>query len=343
MGQNGDAVFRDEAADRERIERRGRRFEDCEHPAIGFQSPMLVVGKSQPIPQAVRILRHHDGKGCEARCGIGIGLCADALEPPEFRYPAQEPGEKSMVGEDADGLSAVARHENLHQFVTDALARQEREAFALGPRCGQTLGVGLHLGVFRVEPEEAQDSQVVLADARMRVADETHPPRREVRDALGVVVDVSVAIERQRIDGEVAPQRIDGEVASEMNDRAASVGFHVLPQARDLEWLALDDHRDGAVIDAGRHGFQPGPSRPRVDDGRRRRGGEIDFGHRPVEKRIAHGAADDPGLLAPAVQDRHQAAKARPFQQGGGTRMVDRMSHWKCPGTRTPFSMCDGT
>ncbi len=143
--------------------------------------------------------------------------------------------------------------------------------------------------------------------------------RRAARSAtpVGVVVDASVEIERQRIDGEIAAQRIGGEIAAEMNDRAASVGFHILPQGRDLEWLALDDHRDGAVIDAGRHGLQPGPSGPRLDDGQASPWWR-DRLRSPACPRSALRTAPPTIRVSspPPFSTVEQAAKPRPFQQG---------------------------
>ena len=55
----------------------------------------------------------------------------------------------------------------------------------------------------------------------------------------GIIVDAPVETEREGVDGEIAAQGIGGEIAPEMHDRAPAVGFHVLPQGRDLERLAL--------------------------------------------------------------------------------------------------------
>ena len=49
------------------------------------------------------------------------------------------------------------------------------------------------LAIGGVEAEEAQDAQIVLGDARCRLADEAHAPRRDVVEPADVVVDRAVA------------------------------------------------------------------------------------------------------------------------------------------------------
>ena len=55
--------------------------------------------------------------------------------------------------------------------------------------------VGRALAVGGVEAEEAQDAQIVLGDARRRIADEAHAPRREIGKPADIVVDGAVARE----------------------------------------------------------------------------------------------------------------------------------------------------
>ena len=69
------------------------------------------------------------------------------------------------------------------QLLAHPLGRQARKPFALGNAGGKALGVGRALAILGRQPEEAQDAQVVLADALPRLADEAHAARREVGDS----------------------------------------------------------------------------------------------------------------------------------------------------------------
>ena len=53
----------------------------------------------------------------------------------------------------------------------------------LSPQRGvQCIGVDLALAVPGMETEQPQDAQIIFADARRRVADETHTPVRQIFD-----------------------------------------------------------------------------------------------------------------------------------------------------------------
>ena len=75
----------------------------------------------------------------------------------------------------------------------------------------------------------------------------------EIGKPADIVVHRAVARDRQRIDGEVAPLGVRLPVAAERDLGVAAEGLDVLAQRRDLERRAVDHHRDGAVLDAGRH------------------------------------------------------------------------------------------
>ncbi len=122
----------------------------------------------------------------------------------------------------------------------------------------QSVPVGRPVRVLGMEAEKPQDAQVVLADAGWRVADEADPPGGEIREAVRVVVEGPVGAERERVDGEVAALGVGREVAAEAHDGVTAVRLDILAQGRDLEGLAVDHHRDGAVLDAGRDGLEAG-------------------------------------------------------------------------------------
>src|SRR5262249_59701202 len=80
---------------------------------------------------------------------------------------------------------------------------------------GEARRVGSAWAVGGVEAEEPQDGQIVFGDARRRVTDEAHAPRLDVGEPAHIVVDGSVAAERERIHGEVAPLGVAFPVAAE--------------------------------------------------------------------------------------------------------------------------------
>ena len=61
-------------------------------------------------------------------------------------------------------------------------------------RGGQTLAVETAGGEAGREAEEAQDAQVVLADALIGVADEAHASRGEIVESADGIVDAAVRV-----------------------------------------------------------------------------------------------------------------------------------------------------
>ena len=116
--------------------------------------------------------------------------------------------------------------------------------------------IGQAVAVMRMETEEAQDAQIILGDARGRIADEADAPLVEIGEPAGIVVDRAVARDRQRVDGEVAPLGVFLPVAAERHPRLAPEGLDILAQRRDLERPPVDHDCDGAVLDSRRNGLE---------------------------------------------------------------------------------------
>ena len=83
--------------------------------------------------------------------------------------------------------------EELEDLHAHALARQLLEAGARRDARGEPLRVRSALAISGVEAEEAQDAQVVLGDARCRLADEAHAPRLNIVEPAHIVVGGPVA------------------------------------------------------------------------------------------------------------------------------------------------------
>ena len=86
------------------------------------------------------------------------------------------------------------------------------------------------------------------------------------------------------------------------SDGAPSVGFNIAPESRDLMWDMLGHNRDRAVVNPGRHGFQPRLfGKPNHGFGMRIRC-DIDIGYRFRQKRVANAAADEQRCVTGARQ-----------------------------------------
>jgi len=77
----------------------------------------------------------------------------------------------------------------------------------------------------------------------------------------------------------------------------AAIGRYILAERRHLKGLFPREQGYGPMLKPGRYGAKARGFRLRHDRLRQKRGGKIDFAHRPAEQRIAQGAADNPGFL----------------------------------------------
>ncbi len=136
-------------------------------------------------------------------------------------------------------------------------------------------------------------------------------PGREIGEPADLVVNQALRVERQSVEGEIAPPRVGGEVAAEPHLGAAPVGLDVLAQGRGLDRPAVEDQRHRAVLDPGRREGDPRRLGAGDDDVGRRGGGEIEIAGRLAQQQVAHRAADQARLLAVAVQQRQRAGERR--------------------------------
>ena len=185
-----------------------------------------------------------------------------AAEPSGVGEAAEDRLEEAALAHRLDDLAGAPRRDELQEFGAHALPRQAREAVAGADRSGQTHRVETARGEAGREAEKAQNAQIILANALIRVADEAHASGGEIVESADRIVDRSVSSERERIDGEVAPLGVGDEVASERHLGPAPVGLDVLAQGRRLDRAPLDDDRHRAVGDAGERDLEP--RRPRA-------------------------------------------------------------------------------
>ena len=145
----------------------------------------------------------------------------------------------------------------------------------------------------RAEAEEAQDAQVVLADALARVADEAHALGLEVAVAAERIVHRAVGIAIERVHGEVAPHGVLAPVGGERHLRVAAERLDVAAQRRHFERHLARQRRSpcrARCRSAPRAGRRAAASRITSCGQRRRR--DVDVLDRCAHQRIAHRATD---------------------------------------------------
>ncbi len=193
-----------------------------------------------------------------------------------------------------------------------------------------------------MKSEKTQDAQIVFRDPHCRLADEAHPPRRDIGDAADIVVNPAVCRCRQCIDGEIAPPGVGPPIAAEHDLGLAAVGFDVLAQRRDFERFAVDDDGDGAVFDAGRDRFPAGRLDAVHDLLRHRRRRDVDLSDRVAQQCVTNRTADNARLLPVATEHGKEPCDLATTEPGRIGELCARR-HRVAPGTNLPFSICAGT
>ena len=170
-----------------------------------------------------------------------------------------------------------------------------------------------------VETIEAQDAQIVLADASLRLPDKDDPPRHGVVVTLACgVQNDAVRIGIEGVQPEIAPPRILRPVRGEGHRGAAPVGRDVATQAGDLKRLMLRDRRHRAVLDAGRDRSQSRRLQRRDHVVGRQGRGDVDVVNGRPNQGVAHAAAVEAGAVQAArrCQRRHDRPRRRGRQPG---------------------------
>lgn len=153
------------------------------------------------------------------------------------------------------------------------------------------------------EPEEPQDTQVILADPVFGMAHETHMARRQIGKPRAKRIEhLPVGARIKRVHREIAPRRILLNPVREGHDGMAPEGFHIAPEGRNLVRLMPGDHRDGAMLDPGGNSAQArGPGKRHHLFGGRI-GRDVDIGHRLAQQGVAHAAPDQKRLMPALFQ-----------------------------------------
>ena len=227
------------------------------------QFGMFLVGEPQTVAQAIGVLRDLDRQRAEPQHRIRcqrerpFDVCQSA-EQMGPRRNRKHIGGKPVALHGGDELGPTSRRQQAQQLLANALSRQDRQTLALGHAGAEAVRVGRALPVLGREPEEAQDAQVVLADALPGIADEAHAALGEIGIAFERVEHLTVGRAVESVDREIAAARVGRPVGGEGHGGVAAVRLHVLAQRGDLVGHVLGDHGDGAMGDAGGHCSEPG-------------------------------------------------------------------------------------
>ncbi len=308
---------------------------------------MLLIGQTQIVAQPLRVFRQIDAKRGEAQQRIRRIVAAVAqqiFEPCGIGRGGDERPEQAGLAEHARDFPGTAGGHELQNLVSDSFPRQLGEAGTFGHGGLQGGRVQRSFRIICGETEEAQDAQIIFADAGCWIADKAQPVRFKIGKPADIIIENAVTRHRQGIHGEVAPPRIAGEIAAELDFRMPPIGLYVFAQAGDLEGLAVDEQRDGAMREPGADGAHACRSGARHDRLGRRRRGYVAFENGAVKEGIAQRAADHARFLAVAVKQGEDAKKAFVLEQSfrRWRRCNGNGAHSICPGTRRPFSIWAG-
>ena len=161
-----------------------------------------------------------------------------------------------------------------------------------------------------VEAEEAQDAQVILADAGLRLAHEADAAGQQVGQASERVHHSAIRLGIERVHGEVAPRGVLLQAVREGDDGPPPVRLHVAAEGGDLVGRPVRDHGDRPMRLARGDGFQFRRLRERRHPFGPRIGGDVDVPSVPAHQRIAHAAADVERAVPGILQHRHHGARA---------------------------------
>ena len=247
--------------------------------------------------------------------------------------PGQGMAQDARLRHGGNGRGRIGGAQELAHLGPDPFTREIVDSIGHFGAGGQALGIEacLLVAVMGVKAEEAQDAQVVFANAVMRVADEAKPPRPQVGNAAAQGVDHATrGIGIERVHGEVAAHGVFLHLVGEGDHRAAAIGFHVAAEGGDFVGQPVGDHGHGSVVDPGRHGLEPVALGNLHHPFGARIGGNVDVIRGQPKQPVPDAAADEErmeplgfqrlaqflraGVMQPVGLEDHDATRsARPF------------------------------
>ena len=222
--------------------------------------------------------------------------------------------------------SSASSSRTISAWIRSPERRRSSRGHAAG---GERRGISGRPPVVGEEAEQAQDAQIVLGDARRRVADEAHPAGREVRAPAEVVVEPAAVVAAHGVDREVAARRVEGEIVGELDSAWRP------SQATSRRSVVISKRRSSASVVtvpcarpvgiAGR----PARSSRRITRSGARASRRRARGRQPqAEQTIAHAAADEARRMpVGAERGQHSAAGGRTQPGLRGERAVAPGGH----------------
>lgn len=190
-----------------------------------------------------------------------------------------------------------------------------------------------------MEAEEAQDAEIVFADARFGIADEDDAAIGDIVEAAaGGIEHVAAGVGVERVHAEVAALRVERPVVGEGDDGTAAIGFDILTEAGDFEGLVIGDDGERAVVDAGGVNGDLRGDHHLLNQLGHELGCDVDVGDGFTEQRVAHAAADEAGAIGTRVVERvHHAARCGGRHPGLGVQPAHVSRRCRCrAGRRAP-------
>ena len=205
---------------------------------------------------------------------------------------AQDAGHRVPAGQQLQHLVEYARRRHVLEQAGQPRDRRARRLVDLEAELGG-------------EAHRAQHPHRILAVARLRIADHAQPAALDVLHAV-VIVDHRFGgrVVVKGVDREVAPRRIVGLIAEDVVGEHAAVRVDRL---RAVGRGAVGRHLDR--LRAKHHVHQPeaaadddGAAEMRLDLLGRGVGGDVEVLRRHADQQVAHGAADDVGMVPGLLQ-----------------------------------------
>ena len=239
--------------------------------------------------------------------------CSREARRAGIRGHAEKLVQDANLQHQAEALDRPGCDEQAAQLRGDPLARQPRQAGPLQAARVERGRVRGSRAEARMEAEEAQDTEIVLANPGSRVADEAHMAAQEVGAAAERIVETAIEIAAHGVEGEVPAGGILDEVVGKGDDGTPPVGSDVAPERGDLEAAGARMRRHRAMRQTRRHHLEP----CRLQKGQRtlrrllRRDVDVQLVERGIDERVPHAAAHEARVPPAALERRHDAPRLR--------------------------------
>src|SRR5690606_26352467 len=131
---------------------------------------------------------------------------------------AKEDGKNPRIGHCGSDWNRGRSDEQSPQFVRCALRSEVTKSVPRPDRRSECGRIELPECEQRVEAEQAQQTQAILGDAEIGIANETSARGEDIFITSGIVMQCSVSVDRECVDGELAAPGVFVPIASEADN-----------------------------------------------------------------------------------------------------------------------------